>query len=149
MAFANKAAGLLVGMNMDPKVWHNVAVDDAELGWSSLLSLPVVHHSLRVNELIPNPAPATPASPKSPVDLQRFLVCHNQPYDMQWDAGTVPNRVVALDFGELCWMVKMLQFLSCLPRPWDKARRLAHLSLRVAYQVHRERLDQFEAWRIN
>ena len=72
MAFANNATGLLVGMNMDPRVWHNVVVDAAELGWSFLLSLPIVHHSLRVNELFPNPSPATPASPKSPPDLVRY-----------------------------------------------------------------------------
>ena len=79
MAFTNNATGLLVGMNMDPKVCHNVVVDAAELGWSSLLSLPIVHQSLRINELFPNPATATPASHKSPVDLQRFLASHNQP----------------------------------------------------------------------
>ena len=29
VAFASKATGLLVGMNMDPKVWHNVVIDAA------------------------------------------------------------------------------------------------------------------------
>ena len=95
-------------MNMDPAVWRNVVQDAAELGWTSLLSLPLVRDSVRIQGLFPAPVPSTPPPPKAPVEVTRFLTSYNQPHSMQWDPALVRERLVALDFGALSWVLKML-----------------------------------------